>query len=68
MQVYDRFLMSSLDHRGATGPSLVWHEPGMKIEFIGADRVTVGAGTFDAWHFCYVLKRFIHNFIACFYS
>lgn len=53
VQVYDRFLMSSLDHRGATGPSLVWHEPGMKIEFIGEDRVSVGAGSFDAWHFCY---------------
>ena len=25
IQVFDTFLMSSLDHRGATGPSLVWH-------------------------------------------
>jgi hypothetical protein len=53
VQVYDRFLMTSLDHRGATGPSLVWHEPGMRVEFVGAERITVGAGTFDAWHFCY---------------
>jgi hypothetical protein len=53
VQVYDRFLMCSLDHRGATGPSLMWHEPGMKIEYVGEDRITVGAGTFDAWHFCY---------------
>ncbi len=48
-----KFLMSSLDHRGATGPSLVWHEAGMRIEYLGEERITVGAGTFDAWHFCY---------------
>jgi hypothetical protein len=53
VQVYDRFLMSSLDHRGATGPSLVWHDAGMKVEFVGEERITVGAGTFDALHFCY---------------
>lgn len=53
VQTYDTFLMSSLDHRGATGPSLVWHKPGMIIEYVGETRVTVGAGTFDAWHFCY---------------
>lgn len=53
VQVYDRFLMSSLDHRGATGPSLVWHDAGMKIEYVGEETITVGAGTFDAWHFCY---------------
>lgn len=53
IQVYDRFLMCSLDHRGATGPSLVWHDAGMKIEFVGEERITVGAGTFDALHFCY---------------
>lgn len=50
---FDRFLMTSLDHRGATGPSLVWHDPGMIIEFIGEETITVGAGTFDALHFCY---------------
>jgi hypothetical protein len=37
VQVYDRFLMSSLDHRGATGPSLVWHDAGMKVEYIGEE-------------------------------
>ncbi len=50
---FDRFLMTSLDHRGATGPSLVWREPGMKVEFIGEERITVAAGEFDALHFCY---------------
>lgn len=53
VQTYPRFLMSSLDHRGATGPSLVWHDAGMIIEYVGEERVTVGAGTFDAWRFCY---------------
>jgi len=52
-KIFPKFLMSSLDHRGATGPSLVWHDPGMIVEYIGEDRITVGAGTFDALHFCY---------------
>ena len=53
VHTFDRFLMTSLDHRGATGPSLVWHDPEMIIEFIGEETITVGAGTFDALHFCY---------------
>ncbi len=52
-QTFEHFLMSSLDHRGATGPSLVWHETPMLVEYVGEDRITVGAGTFDALHFCY---------------
>lgn len=53
VQTYPKFLMSSLDHRGATGPSLVWHDAGMIIEYVGEETITVGAGTFDAYHFCY---------------
>lgn len=53
VKVFDRFLMTSLDHRGATGPSLVWHEPGMRVEFVGEARIRVAAGEFDALHFCY---------------
>ncbi len=53
VKIFPAFLMSSLDHRGATGPSLVWHEPGMRVEYVGEERITVGAGTFDALHFCY---------------
>ena len=53
VHTFDRFLMTSLDHRGATGPSLVWHDPGMIIEFVGEETISVGAGTFDALHFCY---------------
>jgi len=25
----------------------------MRIEYLGQERITVGAGSFDAWHFCY---------------
>ena len=50
---FDRFLMTSLDHRGATGPELVWHDAGMQVEYVGEERITVAAGTFDALHFCY---------------
>lgn len=53
VKTFDRFLMSSLDHRGATGPELVWHAPGMVVEFIGEEHVTVAAGSFAALHFCY---------------
>lgn len=53
VQKFSNFLMSSLDHRGATGPSLVTHTNEMIIEYIGEERITVGAGTFDALHFCY---------------
>ncbi len=53
IKTFDRFLMSSLDHRGATGPELVWHDAGMIVEYVGEDRITVAAGTFDAWHYCY---------------
>ncbi|MEM7705275.1 MAG: hypothetical protein AAF358_06965 [Pseudomonadota bacterium] len=53
VKIFDRFLMTSLDHRGATGPELVWHDPGMRIEYVGPETVTVAAGTFDALHFCY---------------
>lgn len=53
VKIFEPFLMSSLDHRGATGPSLVWHDAGMRVEFVGREQITVGAGTFDALHFCY---------------
>ena len=57
VHVLDRFLMSSLDHRGATGPSLVWHDAGYPVEYVGRERITVAAGTFDALHFCYGDRR-----------
>ena len=45
----DQILLSSPDHRGATGPML--YDIGMNIDYVGEEQVTVGAGTFDALHF-----------------
>ena len=45
-------LLSSPDHRGATGPMLF--PITMNIEYVGEETVTVGAGTFDALHFRFV--------------
>ena len=52
-QTYPRLVMSSLDHRGATGPMLVVHPIGLRLAYLGEQRVTVVAGTFDALHFRY---------------
>ena len=49
--VYDDVLMCSLDHRGASGPFLMLHPRGVKLKFIGEERITVKAGTFDALHY-----------------
>ena len=45
-------LLSSPDHRGATGPMLF--PISMNIEYVGEEEVTVGAGTFNALHFRFV--------------
>ena len=45
-------LLSSPDHRGATGPMLF--PISMNIEYVGEESVTVRAGTFDALHFRFV--------------
>jgi len=52
VQGIDEFLLSSPDHRGATGPML--YRIGVHVEYVGEERVTVRAGTFDALHFRYV--------------
>lgn len=49
--VYPNVLLCSLDHRGATGPMIMRHPMGVKIAFVGKERITVEAGTFDALHF-----------------
>lgn len=41
--------ISSPDHRGATGPMLYLVD--VTIEYVGAERISVQAGTFDALHF-----------------
>jgi hypothetical protein len=42
-------LLSSPDHRGATGP--LFYEIGITMTYVGEEKITVGAGTFDAHHF-----------------
>lgn len=51
-QVIPRFLLSSPDHRGATGPMLFAVD--LAIEFHGTESITVGAGTFDAFRYSIV--------------
>jgi hypothetical protein len=45
----ERAMVSSPDHRGATGPLIFQLSFG--IGYLGLERLTVGAGTFDAHHF-----------------
>ena len=45
-------MLSSPDHRGATGPMLF--SITSNIEFVGEESVTVKAGTFDALHYRFV--------------
>ncbi|HYC02558.1 MAG TPA: hypothetical protein VED40_04655 [Azospirillaceae bacterium] len=49
IQTVDPVLLSSPDHRGATGPMLF--SVGMSMKHVGRERVHVGAGSFDALHF-----------------
>lgn len=51
-QKFDPIMLSSPDHRGATGPMLFRTSFG--IAFVGEEKCTVGAGTFDALHFSVV--------------
>lgn len=51
-QFFPNLMLTSPDHRGATGPMLF--TLGFGIEYVGKERITVAAGTFDALHFRYV--------------
>lgn len=48
-QRIDNMMLSSPDHRGATGPMLF--PIGFSIVFVGEEEITVEAGTFKARHF-----------------
>ena len=52
VQGIEQILLSSPDHRGATGPMLF--SIGIGLEYVGEERITVKAGTFDALHFRFV--------------
>lgn len=49
VQVFRNLLLSSPDHRGATGPQLFPID--LAIEFVGPEKLTVTAGEFEALHF-----------------
>ena len=49
VQMFRDILLSSPDHRGATGPMLFPID--LAIEFAGRERLAVAAGEFDALHF-----------------
>ena len=51
-QFFPNLMLTSPDHRGATGPMLF--SLGFGLEFVGKENITVAAGTFDALHFRYV--------------
>lgn len=51
-EFFPGLMLTSPDHRGATGPMLF--RLGWGLEFVGREKVTVAAGTFDALHFRYV--------------
>jgi len=52
VQGIEQVLLSSPDHRGASGPMLF--SIGIGIEYVGEERITVKAGSFDALHFRFV--------------
>jgi hypothetical protein len=52
VQRIEQMLLSSPDHRGATGPMLF--SIGLNIVYVGEERIEVGAGAFDAWHYQFV--------------
>jgi len=49
IQVINQLLLSSPDHRGATGPMLFPVD--LALEFVGKEDVTVTAGAFESLHF-----------------
>ena len=48
-QIQSDLFLTSPDHRGATGPQLF--PIGFGIVYVGDEKISVGAGTFDAHHF-----------------
>jgi len=49
--LYPEIFLCSLDHRGATGPLIMRHPAGLRLEFLGTETITVKAGTFESLHF-----------------
>jgi hypothetical protein len=51
-EFYAHMMLTSPDHRGATGPML--YSLGFGLEFVGRERIAIALGSFDALHFRYV--------------
>jgi len=51
-EFFPNLMLTSPDHRGATGPAL--YALGFGLEFVGPESITVAAGRFEALHFRYV--------------
>lgn len=49
-QFIENFMLTSPDHRGATGPK-IFKMPKMSITYHGEEEITIAAGTFKARHF-----------------
>lgn len=47
-------MLNSLEHDGCSGPMLCPID--FRIEFVGPERITVGAGTFDAHHYRFLVE------------
>ena len=52
VQSIDEMLLSSPDHRGATGPMLF--RIGFGVEYVGEESIEIEAGRFDSLHFRFV--------------
>jgi hypothetical protein len=50
VQTVPSYLMCSVHHRGADGPTLI-ERHGIVLAYLGTETVTVAAGTFEALHF-----------------
>ncbi|MEM8985008.1 MAG: hypothetical protein AAGC71_18510, partial [Pseudomonadota bacterium] len=57
--VFENNLMTSVDHRGATGPDFATTTRS-EWEFFGEERVSVAAGTFDCYHFAILANNTDH--------
>ncbi|WP_260679324.1 DUF3108 domain-containing protein [Thalassomonas sp. M1454] len=51
-QFFENLMLTSPDHRGATGPELFPFSYG--LQYVGKEEITVAAGTFNALHFQFV--------------
>lgn len=59
IQTFKDNLLTSIDHRGATGPAFE-RTTTSSLQYFGEETVTVPAGTFDCHHFAFVMTSNDH--------